>query len=194
MAGEKYVIATSDNSVQIAVRNILNPRGYIFLGNCSDGVSLIRLVRSYSPDIVVVDLNMQLRDLRLAVETIDDEMMCTCIVLGDSKELEMSNLFEKSKSIVYCPKPLSRELLLHTVELALVNYRRISDLNKKLKEMTENLETRKLVDRAKWILMQRDGLDESEAYERMRRKSMDTRMSMKALAEAIITAYEIGRK
>jgi response regulator NasT len=75
-----------------------------------------------------------------------------------------------------------------------MNYRRVSDLNKKLKEMTENYETRKAVERAKWILMDREGISENEAYERMRKKSMSTRTPMKALADAIIFAYEIGEK
>lgn len=194
MAGEKYVVATSENAVQISVRNILNPRGYVFLGNCCDGVSLVKLIRSYSPDFVVVDLNMQIRDLRPAIEMIDDEMVCTCIVLGDSKEMEASGFFDRSKTLAYCPKQSTRELLVHTVELALIYHRRIAETNRKLKEMTDSLETRKVVDQAKWILMQRDGLNENEAYERMRKKSMDTRMSMKAIAEAILCAYEIGSR
>lgn len=194
MAEEKYIVASLENSVQIAVRNILNPRGYVFLDNCSDGVSLIRLIRSYTPDFAVVDLNMQFKGLRPAIETIDDELLCSCIVIGDGKDLEMSNLFEGSKSLTYCPKPPGREILLHTVEIALMNHKRMCELDRKLRTATENLETRVLVDRAKWILMQREGLSENRAYERMRNKSMDTRTSMKAIAEAIICAYEIEGK
>lgn len=194
MAGEKYVVAAADNPLQISVRNVLNPRGYIFLGNCCDSISLLRLIRSYNPDFVVVDLAMQLRELRPTIETIDDEMLCTCIAIGDYKDVEMTNLVEKSKALSFCPKPLNKEVFLHTVELAIINYRRINELNKKLREMTENFETRKSVERAKWILMERDKISESEAYERMRKKSMDNRMSMKAIADAIIFTHEITNK
>ncbi|MCX7745617.1 MAG: ANTAR domain-containing protein [Clostridia bacterium] len=191
MAGEKYVVATAENPLQIAVRNILNPQGYIFLGNCSDPITLLRLIRSYQPDFVVIDLNLQLRELRTTIETIDDEMLCACVVIGDYKEIEMLRLVEKSKTVSFSPKPLSKSILIHTVELSNINYRRVLDLSKKLKEATETLESRKAIDKAKWILMERHQISEREAYERMRKKSMDSRMSMKAIAEAIIFTYEI---
>ncbi|MCX8130403.1 MAG: ANTAR domain-containing protein [Clostridia bacterium] len=194
MAGEKYIVATAENPIQISVRNILNPEGYGFLGNCSDSISLIRLVRSYNPDFVVVDMNLQLRELRGILETIDEEMLCACIIIGDYKDVEIVSLLEKSKVMSYCPKPLNRDVLLHVAEMANMSYRRIYDLSKKLREMTESYESRKVVERAKWILMERDGMTENEAYERMRKKSMDNRMSMKSIAEAIIFTYEITNK
>ncbi|MCX7710109.1 MAG: ANTAR domain-containing protein [Clostridia bacterium] len=194
MPGEKYVVASLENPMQIAIRNILNPNGYIFLGNCSDSTTLLRLIRSYSPDFVVVDLGMQLRELRTTLETIDDEMLCACIAVGDYKDVEVISLLKKSKALSFCPKPLNREILLHSVEMANMNYQRIYELDRKLKEMTENYETRKVVERAKWILIERDGISENEAYERMRKKSMDSRLSMKAIAEAIIFTYEITNK
>ncbi len=194
VAGEKYIVATTENPMQIAVRNMLNPAGYVFLGNCNDSVSLMRLIRSYSPDFVVVDIAMQIRELRNALETIDDEMLCPCIAVGDYKELEVLNMMENSKVLSFCPKPINRDVLMQIVDMAIINYKRIYELNKKLKEMTENYETRKAVERAKWVLMKRDGITEEEAYERMRKKSMNNRMSMKSIADAIIFTYEITSK
>ncbi len=192
MAGEKYVVAAAENSLQIAVRNILNPNGFIFLGNCNDSASLLRMIRSYSPDFVVVDMALQTRELRNTLETIDDEMLCTCIAIGDYRDMDVASLLEKSRVLYFCQKPLNREILIHTVELAMINFRRVFELDKKLKEMTENYETRKVVERAKWILIERDGISEGEAYEKMRKKSMDTRLTMKAIAEAIIFTHEIS--
>ncbi|MDP4091802.1 MAG: ANTAR domain-containing protein [Bacillota bacterium] len=194
MAGEKYIVATLDNPSQINIRNILNPGGYIFLGNCFDPVSLLRLIRSYNPDFVVVDLGMQPRELRKTIETIDDEMLCACIALGDYRDIENENLVQRCKVLTLCQKPLSREIFLNTVELANMYYKRLSETEQKLKEMTENYETRKSVERAKWILIKRDGISEAEAYERMRKKSMDSRLTMKAIAEAIIFTHEIEGK
>jgi response regulator NasT len=190
MAGEKYVVATSENPVQISVRNILNPLGYCFLGNCSDSISLLRLVRSHSPDFAIVDVNMGIREMRGTLETLDEEMLCACIMIGNYSDMGLVTLLEKSKVIAFCPKPLNKELILHTIEMANINYKRVYGLNKKLREMTENYETRKVVEKAKWILMSRNGIDENEAYERMRKKSMDSRMPMKSIAEAIIFTSE----
>lgn len=191
MAGEKYLVAAQENSLQISVRNILNPGGYSFLGNCSDAVSLMRLIRSYHPDFIVVDMGAQLAEYKKILDTIDDEMLCACIVIDDNRNTTIESLTENSKVISICPKPLNRELLLHTAEMANLNFRRISGLEKKLREMTENYETRKAVERAKWILMEREGLSEKDAYDRLRKKSMDNRMSMKSIAEAIIFTFDL---
>lgn len=194
MAGEKYIVAATDNSLQIAVRNILNPNGYMFLENCSDAISLMRLVRTFHPDFIVMDVGIQLSDARNTLETIDDEMLCASVLLGENKDIGIFSIIEKSNAISYCPKPLNRDIFLHTVVMANINYKRVSGLDKKLKDMTDNYETRKLVERAKWILMERDGLSEKDAYERMRKKSMDGRMSMKTIAESIIFTNEATGK
>lgn len=191
MAGEKYIVATAENPLQITARNILNPNGFIFLGNCNDAISLMRLIRSLHPDFIVVDVSMQSVELRNVLETVDDEMLCACVLLGDHRDTSIVSLMEKSKTISFCQKPLNREILLKTIEMANMNFRRVFDLDKKLREMTENYETRKSVERAKWILMERDGLSEKDAYNRIRKKSMDNRMSMKSIADAIIMTYEI---
>jgi response regulator NasT len=191
MPEEKYVIAAADNPSQIAIRNILNPIGYIFLGYCSDAISLLRLVRSYHPDFVVVDSGIKISDIRNTLETMDDELLCPCIIIGDIRDNNLTDLVENSKSVSICPRHMLRELLVHTVEMANISYKRVSQLNMKLKEMTDNYETRKTVERAKWVLMNRDGMTEKDAYDRIRKKSMDNRMSMKDIAEAIVTAYDL---
>lgn len=194
MAGEKYIAATADNSLQIAIRNILNPDGYIFLINCNDAISLIRLVRSYHPDFIVVDIGMQQSDARSTLETIDSEMLCASIILGDYKDTFIFSMIEQSNAMAYCPKPINRDMLLHTAGMANINYRRVLGLDRKLKEMTENYESRKLVERAKAILMEHDGCSEKDAYDRMRKKSMDSRMTMKSVAEMIILKFKTAGK
>ena len=194
MAGEKYIIATAENSIQIAIRNMLNPVGFEYLSNCNDSISLMRLIRSYHPDFVVVDTNMKLRELRNTIETIDEEMLCACIIIGEYKDMDIVNLLEKSRVLSFCPKPINKEILVHILEMTNMNYKRVYQLTNKLKEMTENYESRKVVERAKWILMERNNINENEAYDRMRKKSMDSRMSMRSIAEAIIFTYEITNK
>jgi response regulator NasT len=194
MAGEKYVVATLDNPSQINIRNMLNPAGYTFLGNCFDPISLLRIVRSYNPDFIIVDLAIQGRELQSTLETIDEEMLCACVTIGDYKEIDSISVLDKGKITVNCLKPASREILLNTVEIANLYYKRIIEINSKLKEMTENYETRKAVERAKWILMQREGITENDAYEKIRKKSMDSRLTMKAIADAIIFTHELEGK
>ena len=194
MAGGKYIIAASENQLQISIRNILSPNGYIFLSNCSDSMSLIRLVRTYHPDFIIIDVGVHLSDYKNTLETIDDEMLCSCIIIGDYQIDAISHHLENSKVIYFCAKPIDRNILMNTMEMASINFKRVFELEKKLKEMTENYETRKSVERAKWILMNRDKMNEKDAYDRIRKKSMDSRMSMKEVADAIIFTNDITAK
>jgi hypothetical protein len=82
MPGEKYVVAAPENPIQIAVRNILNPYGYVFLTNCGDPVSLMRTIRSYQPDFAVVDTGLRHELLKRCIEAVDEGMLCSCILLG----------------------------------------------------------------------------------------------------------------
>jgi AmiR/NasT family two-component response regulator len=194
MAGEKYIVA-ADNSLQITIRNILSPNGYTYLAHCSDATNLIRFVRTMGPDFIVVDTELQQSDMRSALETIDGEMLCASILLNDCKDAGILAMLEKSNAMCYCPKPpTNRDMLLQTVDMALMNYRRISSLGRKLREVTQDYESRVLIEHAKRILMNKYGYSENEAYQYIRKKSMDGRMKINTVAEAIINTYEIMRK
>ncbi|TYQ12879.1 UNVERIFIED_CONTAM: response regulator receiver and ANTAR domain protein [Acetivibrio alkalicellulosi] len=192
--GEKYIVATLNTPFHIEIRNILNPQGYIHGGNCDGGVSLLRLVRSYNPDFVVVDMNMQWRELKQTIETIDEEMLCFCILVGDYKNVEITSLIENSMVVSFCYKPLNREMFINSVEMASISFIRLIKLDKKLKEAKEDLHSKKLIERAKYILMEKESISENDAYSIIRKKSMDTRLSMKQVAEDIILSHKISER
>lgn len=190
MRSEKFVVATLDNQSQINIRNILSPLGYVFLGNCSDPVSLIRLVRNYDPDFCIIDMSTKISEFASAIKIIDEEFLCACIILAEQKNDIISSLIEGSHVVAFCPKPLNKDFFGYVVDIAVVNYFRVSKMSQRLKEMTENYETRKSVEKAKWLIMSKLGISEKEAYERIRKKSMDSRMPLKDVADAIIFTYE----
>lgn len=194
MAGEKYIVA-ADNLLQITIRNILSPNGYVYLAHCNDATTLLRFVRTMGPEFIVVDAGIQQSDVRSALETIDGEMLCASILLNDYKDAGILTMLEKSNAMCYCPRPLSnRDMLLQTIDMALMNYKRLSGLGRKLKEVTQDYESRVLIEHAKRILMNKCGFSENEAYQYIRKKSMDGRMAIKTVAEAIISTYEIMGK
>jgi AmiR/NasT family two-component response regulator len=189
MAGEKYIVAAG-NPHQIAVRNILNPNGYTYIGHCSDAISLVRLVRTQNPDLILVDIELFSGEMRNVLETIDDELICPCILFGGSWSSAVETLLEGTRTISACPGQINRDLLLNTAAMAIIGFKRVADLDKKLKAMTDNYETRKMVDRAKGILMDTEGLSEKEAYEKIRKMSMDTRETLKGTAMRITNCYQ----
>lgn len=192
MTGGNYIVASTENSLQITIRNILNPNGYVFLDRCSDAATLLRLVRTYHPDFIVVDAEMQVSEIRNALETVDGEVLCAIIVLGNYNDAVLFSMMEKSNTICYCPKPVNSELLLLAVSMAILNYRRVLNLEMKLRQMTDNYESRKQVDRAKRLLMENKGFNEKDAYEHIRKRSMDERQSMGRVAGLIIYSFKEG--
>jgi len=187
MAGEKYIIATTENGLRIAVRNILNPDGYIYLEAANPASSLVRAVRYYHPDFAIVDLESAPGDISRSLETIDSEMLCPCILIGSNKNSAVLSIIERSNSISYCPKRVIREALLNTVDMAIINYKRILGYDRKLKQLTEDYEGKRIIDRAKCILMERNKISEKEAYDFIRKASMDSRKSMRETAQSIIS-------
>lgn len=191
MSGEKYIVASNDKPLQIAVRNILNPEGYFYLSTCDEIFSLMRQLASLEPHFVVIDNCFNTKDVKHTIEVIEEDMGCAIVLLGDNKETKICDILDSSKYLLTCPKPPTRELLIYSVDMAIVNHKRITLLNKKLNEVTSNFETRKYVELAKGILMQRESLLEDDAYIKIRKKSMDSRMSLKAIAKAIVEGQDI---
>lgn len=191
MPGQKYIVASIDSNFQTSIKNILNTRGYTFLCGCSDAMSLMRNIRTYTPDMVIIDFSYKMKDVRTVIEAIDDEMICVCVVVGEDSEMEIADIIEKSRALSYCEKHYIREALNCAVELGILNFKRIAKLEHKIKELAESYETRKAVEKAKWILIQKHAISEEDAYHRIQKKSMDTRMTMRAIADAIICTYEV---
>ena len=190
MAGEKYIIASVGNAIQIDVKIILGPVGYVFLGKCGDADSLLRAVRVLQPDFVIIDNNSQFKKIEMALHTIDEEMLCACIIIGENKDFFTNVESQISNVISICDNLQNEEIFINTISMAIINFKRIAELKRKLNEVTDNLETRKLVERAKYLLMEHEGINENAAYDKMRKKSMDNRLSMKSLAKIIISTYE----
>lgn len=192
MSTEKYLIATTNNSVQIKARNILNPQGYIFLNSCQDANSLIRMIRVSRPDFVIIDNSIRLIEINTIIRAIEDTFLCSYILLVDNMDENINNFMDTSKGLVVCPKDIINDVLIYSVRMSLIFFKKISEAYKDLNKISKNYETAKIVERAKGILMERENIDENDAYTKMRKKSMDTRMSMKTLAEAILLSREFS--
>lgn len=191
MANEKFIVTTNENQFQINIRNLLSPSGYLFLINCNDAVSLMRMIRTYGPDFVIIDSKCINGELNRAIETIDEELLCPVIIIGNMLGFSIDELVDRLMSVSVCENDKDKDILVNTIDLSLLNFKRVQILKTNLKSMTENYETRKLVDRAKGILMEQNNISEKEAYDRMRKKSMNTRISMKQIAEAIIYTNDL---
>lgn len=194
MASEKYIIVTAENSFHISLRNVLDPGGYVFMGSCGDPAGTIRLVRSFHPDFAIIDSAVSLGHMRLAIETIDDEKLCSCIIMAESRNPEIQSILDETSVVSFSKKNAYPDVLLNTVEMSLESFRRIRELNRRLTQANARSKSRDLLGIAKAILIRNESLTENEAYNKIRMRSMDLRVPIKEIAESVISLENMKKR
>lgn len=193
MSELRIVLADSDPVQRKNIRSMLVKLGYWVVGEAEDGLSALKLVRSRQPDLLIIDAAVPGMDGLEVARLLYEDKLAPVIVLVSTVN---SSLLDKAKGArvsALLTRPVDETSLLPAIELAMANYQEVVKLEKQVQELKEALETRKLVERAKGILMETLGLTEAEAYRRMQKQSMDKRISMRQVAEAIILAHSIKK-
>lgn len=182
----KYIMSGEDKKTLITAKSILSASGYLFLGCPKDPSGILRCIRSTSPDLVIFDINGDFSSLRPVLEVLDDELLSACLLLLNNKDDEIMEFMNKARVVTFIAKPLQHETLTQIADISVMNFKRILEYEQKIKKLNDTLESRKAVEKAKWILVKQEGLSESDAYDVIRKKSRDNRISMRDIAEAII--------
>ena len=178
------------------LRTGLERLGYQVVGEVADVVSAVHAARTLAPDLVIFDLDLPLssRDALAAVRTLWKERTAPVLVLAASgaPDAKLIRAAVKAGVMAYLPDLGSIETLGPHVEIAVARWREIRQLERSLAKARDQLKARALIEQAKGILMETLGLREAEAYGQMRTASMKRRRPMRAIAEAILLAYEAG--
>ncbi|MDP4094915.1 MAG: ANTAR domain-containing protein [Bacillota bacterium] len=182
----KFIICGEDKRTLAGMKNMLCSSGHLFLGYSQETTNVIRHIRKVSPDLVILEVNRSFADLRHIIEIIDEELLSAVILVVDVSNDEISEFLHKSRIVTFTAKPVMEEAFLQIVDVSMLNYHRIIEYEQKIRQLNESLESRKVVEKAKWILVKCDGLSENEAFEIIRKKSRDNRMPMREIAEAIL--------
>lgn len=191
MGEQRIIIMDSDLVARKAMKSMLKKLGYWIIGEAGDGLQGLKLVRTRQPDLVIIDAGLPGMDDLEVPQIIHEDKLAPVILLSSGQ----TGILEKAKDArVYAMllKPVEESVLFSTVELAMVNYQELVKLEVRVKDMHEMLEQRKLVEKAKGILMQSMGLSEGEAFRRMQKQSMNKRVSLRAVAEAVIMAHNLN--
>lgn len=183
----KIVISDDEPITRLNIYEILTAAGYDVVGEAGDGFDALELCREHHPDLVLLDIKMPLVDGLKAAQMIRSEKLAGSILLltaysgqefvGQAKEIGVEG---------YLVKPVSEESLLPMVEVAIGKGMEMDRMREDIRKVQDELEGRKLIERAKGLLMARDGLREDEAYQKIRRISMDKGRPMKDIAKAIL--------
>jgi response regulator NasT len=175
------------------LREMLTNLGYLVVGEVADGRSAVNQARELRPDVVIMDIKMPDMDGIEAARVLTEERIAPVVLLSAYSQRELVQRAREAGVVAYLVKPYREEELSPAIEVALARFAEFKDLQKQVSDLQEALETRKLVDRAKGILMDKQGLTEAEAFRKIQKMSMDNRKPMKDVAEAIILAHQVGQ-
>lgn len=191
MAKLRVLIADDDPIIRLDLKQMLENLEYEVVAEAGDGQQAVAAARDTKPDICILDVKMPVMDGIEAVSIITEENIAPTILLTAYSDKELVDRAKDAGVFAYLVKPFKPSDLPPAIEVARSRYEQNLQLNKEVSSLEEKLETRKLIDRAKGILMSEHGLNESEAYRRIQLQSMNLRKTMKEVAEAIILAKSI---
>ncbi|SMB99721.1 response regulator receiver and ANTAR domain protein [Thermanaeromonas toyohensis ToBE] len=191
MRQPKIFLASTDQASLQTLKQILQREGYAVAGVAQDGSQALRLIHTLQPDLVILDSELAGTGALEVARFINEEQVAPIIMLASSWHRNIINKTRDFPVFAYLVKPVQETTLLPAVEAALANYEKLVRLEKELNKLKETLAARKVIERAKGILMETLGLTEAEAYRRIQKQSMDKCVPMKAIAEAIIVAHEL---
>lgn len=186
MEGAKFLLAGQDKKSLSAIKNSLVAGGYIYVAYSGNSNNILRYVRALEPDLLIIEATGGFNVLRQSLELIDEELLAACILLLDSRNDEIFEFIRRSRVMTYVAKPVFDEVMVQIADIMLSNFKRVREYESKLKQLNESLESRKVIEKAKWLLVEQEGHTELDAYEAIKRKSRDNRISMREIAEAII--------
>jgi AmiR/NasT family two-component response regulator len=194
MSGGTRILVAEDEAIsRMDLREMLENLGYSVVGEAGDGVAAVNLARALKPDLVVMDIKMPGLDGIAAAETLSQEKVTPVLLLTAYSDREFVDRAVDAGVMGYLVKPFAEQQLKPAIEVALERWREVRQIQHDLAQTQDQLETRKLVERAKGVLMDSQNLKEAEAFRRIQRLSMNSRKSMREVAEAILLAHEAGR-
>lgn len=191
MAKLRVLIADDDPIIRLDLKQMLENLEYDVVAEADDGQKAVEAARDTIPDVCILDVKMPVMDGIEAVDVITAENIAPTILLTAYSDRELIDRAKAAGVFAYLVKPFKPSELPPAIEVARSRFEQNNALTKEIADLTERLEARKLVDRAKGILMAQHNLDEAEAYRRIQVQSMNSRKSMREIAEAIILAQSV---
>ncbi len=187
----RVIIADDESIIRMDLREMLANLDYDVVGEAADGRMAFELTERLHPDLVILDIKMPEMDGIEAAERIAERRLAPVVLLTAYSERHLVDRAKLAGVSGYLVKPFRESELTPVIELALARFSDVQRLSDEVDQLKETLETRKLIERAKGILMEVHGLKEAEAFSRMRRTSMDNRKSMREVAEAILLTHQV---
>jgi two-component system, response regulator PdtaR len=186
VTARRVLVAEDEALIRLDLVEILSEEGYAVVGEAADGLQAVEQAERLRPDLVIMDVKMPKMDGIDAASIIAERRIAPVVILTAFSQRELVERARDAGAMAYLVKPFGRKDLVPAVELAVSRFRELIALESEVAGLTDRLETRKVVERAKGLLMARHGLTEPEAFRWIQRNAMDRRTPMKAVAQAVI--------
>ena len=187
----RILIADDQPIIRLDLKKMLEACGYDVVGEASDGVKAVELARQLKPGVCLFDIKMPELDGIDAAKTVTDEKLSPVLLLTAYSQIDLVSRAKEAGVFSYLVKPFKEADLMPQIEITVAKWEAFLRIEETATDLEDKLETRKAVDRAKGILMDQYGLKEQEAFRRIQVQSMNTRKSMREIAEAIIIAHNV---
>ena len=182
----RIVIAEDEAIIRLDLKEMLEEEGVDVVGEAADGDAAIRLAREQRPDLVILDIKMPGLDGLSAAERIVGEDLAAVLVLTAFSQKDLVRRAADAGALGYLVKPFQKSDLMPAIEIALARYSQMTAVKSEAASLAEQLETRKVIDRAKGKLIDEQGLSEADAFRFIQKKAMDDRVSMRSVAEGLL--------
>ena len=191
MSEIRVVIADDESIIRMDLKTLLEEMGHVVVGEAVDGQKALELTRTLKPDVVIMDIKMPVMDGLDAAKIISEEKMAPVVLLTAYSQKDLIERAKEAGVFGYLVKPFQESDVMPAIEIAISRYLEAHDLVESVGDLEQKLETRKVVDRAKGILMDEHKIGEADAFRKTQQQSMNKRRSMKEISEAIIIAHEL---
>ena len=182
----KVLIAEDEAIIRLDLKEMLEEEGIEVVGEASDGEAAIRLAKERGPDLVIMDIKMPGMDGLTAAERITEEGLGAVLILTAFSQRDLVQRAADAGAMGYLVKPFQKSDLMPAIDVALARHAELTAVKTESQNLSEQLETRKIVDRAKGKLMQAQSISEPDAFRQIQKRAMDERRSMKEIALEIV--------
>lgn len=188
----RILLVDDESLIRLDLREMLKEHGHEIVGEASDGQMAVELAPKLEPDLIIMDIKMPGMDGLEAVRHINQHRRIPTVMLTAYSQPELVEKAVELGVFAFLVKPIKEHDLLPTIEVALARAEELRSLEKEVGTLKDTIETRKLVEKAKGILMESYGLSEAAAFRKIQKLSMDKRKPLKEVADAIILAREVN--
>jgi response regulator NasT len=182
----RVLVAEDEALIRLDLVEMLREEGYQVVGQAGDGEEAIKLAAELKPDLVILDVKMPKLDGIEAASKITGDRVAPVVILTAFSQRDLVERARDAGTMAYLVKPFAKRDLVPAIELAISRFAELQALESEVAGLTDRLETRKVIDRAKGLLMTAQSLSEPEAFRWIQRTAMDRRTTMKAVAEAVV--------